>query len=274
MTIQNQNQEIIKATDNYGVEYYTERKTGASGMSQRGLARLANKGESTIRDLIKSVRGVKAPKSLEHWHNASLTVRGTVGGDLQNATVYKAEFCFDVVSHYADKGNEVARNNERILGRAGATLYCQRMTGWTPSVVEQWSLPQTYSEAMRLAADLQEDKERLEAKVAEDAPKVEAWEQLINTGDNVRMKDFADALSIKGLGRNNLIKLLRSKGIFTQNETGVGNTPYRRFQESGYFKVRQKATRSNVITFYTVITPKGQDWLLKKLREWGVMRSD
>jgi hypothetical protein len=149
------NESIIKATDDYGVEYYTERTTGASGMSQLGLARLTDKGETTIRDLVRSVRGLSGPKSLEHWHNEELTVRDTAGGSLQNAVILKAEFCFDVVAHYADKGNETARNNERILGRAGATLYCQRMTGWFSHIQEKPHQPQlpTPEERLKMAVD-------------------------------------------------------------------------------------------------------------------------
>jgi phage antirepressor YoqD-like protein len=263
--IQHLTQEFIKATDNYGVEYYTERKTGASGMSQRGLARLANKSESTIRDLLKSVRGLKAPKSLEHWHNEGLTVRDTAGGNLQNAAIYKAEFCFDVIAHYADKGSETARNNERILGRAGATLFCQRMTGWNsdPNPYGQFNPPQTYVQALEglLAAHKQ---------IEADAPKVQGYELLINSEGNIEMKDFADTLNIKELGRNKLIQLLRDRGVFTPDNRGVGCTPYRRYIDAGYFDVNEKSTRVG-IKFYTVITPKGQDWMLKQLRKWEIL---
>jgi len=149
------NQSIIKATDEDGVEYYTETTTGASGMSQRGLARLANKDEGAIRNLLKTVRNMRGPKSLEHWHNEGLTLRNTAGGDFQNATIYKAEFCFDVVAHYADKGDETARKNERILGRAGATLFCQRMTGWFSHIQEKPHQPQlpTPEERLKMAVD-------------------------------------------------------------------------------------------------------------------------
>ena len=278
MTDYNQSQDVIKATDNYGVEYYTERKTGASGMSQIGLARLAGKDESTVRNLIKTIRNLSAPKSLEQWSGAELTIRETATQYKGiNPNIYKAEFCFDVIAHYADKGNETARNNERILGRAGATLYCQRMTGWNPSPFGQYPLPQTYSEAMRLAADEMEARQhfeaeakRLEAQATENAPKVQAYELLINNEGNVEMKDFADTLNIKGLGRNNFIGLLRERGVLTPDNRGVGCTPYRRYIDAGYFDVNEKSTRVG-IKFFTVITPKGQDWLLKQLRKWEIL---
>jgi phage antirepressor YoqD-like protein len=278
MTIQHQPQDVIKATDNYGVEYYTERKTGASGMSQSGLARMCNVYRNSIQNLLKLIDNTKAPKSLEHWHNAKLTIDNTAPQyDGRNPNIYKAEFCFDVIAHYADKGNETARNNERILGRAGATLFCQRMTGWNPSPFGQYPLPQTYSEAMRLAADEMEARERaeaknerLEAQATENAPKVQAYELLINSEGNVEMKDFADTLNIKGLGRNNFIDLLRARGVFTPDNRGVGCTPYRRYIDAGYFEVKEKSTRVGIF-FYTVITPKGQDWMLKQLRKWEIL---
>lgn len=149
------NESIIKATDDAGVEYYTETNTGASGMSQRGLARLAGKSQHAIRNLIQTVIHNRAPKSLEHWNGEGLTLIHTAGGDFQNATIYKAEFCFDVVAHYADKGDKTARKNERILGRAGATLYCQRMTGWLSHIQEKPHQPQlpTPEERLKMAVD-------------------------------------------------------------------------------------------------------------------------
>jgi phage antirepressor YoqD-like protein len=147
----------------------------------------------------------------------------------------------------------------------------------TSSALQQFNLPQTYSEAMRLAADEMEARERAEAEnkrltaqVTEDAPKVQAYEQLINSDDNVEMKDFADTLNVQGLGRNKLIQLLRDRGVFTPDNRGVGCTPYRRYIDAGYFDVNEKSTRVG-IKFYTVITPKGQDWMLKQLRKWEIL---
>jgi phage antirepressor YoqD-like protein len=99
---------------------------------------------------------------------------------------------------------------------------------------------------------------------------VQAYELLINSEGNVEMKDFADTLNIKGLGRNKLIGLLRDRGVFTPDNRGVGCTPYRRYIDAGYFDVNQKSTRVG-IKFYTVITPKGQDWMLKQLRKWEIL---
>lgn len=146
------NESIIKATDDAGVEYYTKRDTGASGMSQIGLSRLTGKDESTVRNLIKTIRNFSAPKSLEHWNGEELTIRETATQYKGlNPNIYKAEFCFDVVAHYADKGNETARKNERILGRAGATLYCQRMTGWYSHIQEKPHQPQLPTPEERLS---------------------------------------------------------------------------------------------------------------------------
>jgi len=264
MTDHNQPQDVIKATDNYGVEYYTERKTGASGMSQNGLARLVGKNQNTIWNLIQTITNKRAPKSLENWNGAELTITNTATQYKGlNPIIYKAEFCFDVIAHYADKGSETARNSERALGRAGATLYCQRMTGWNPDPYGQFNPPQTYVQALEglLAAHKQ---------IEADAPKVQGYELLINSEGNIEMKDFADTLNIKGLGRNKLIQLLRDRGVFTPDNRGVGCTPYRRYIDAGYFEVNEKSTRVGIV-FYTVITPKGQDWMLKQLRKWEIL---
>jgi len=235
-----------------GIEIYINTNTGESFASIKGYARMANVAYQAIQYRLK--KGGKQ----EQVKEAEIPTKSGIqwGKLLPESTI----------AQWLPQDNPDLAHKFLTLGiRAGMHW----LAGYdvTSTVVEQYNLPQTYTQALEhlLAAQKQ---------IEADKPKVEAYERLINSNSNVRIKDFADTLGIKGLGRNNLMKLLRSKGVFTQNETGVGNTPYRRFQESGYFEVNEKVTRSGNIVFYTVITPKGQDWLLKKLREWGVMRSD
>lgn len=235
-----------------GIEIYINTTTGESFASKRGYCRMANVGMQTIARRLKRTDAHKQVMYAE-----IPTSKGTRNGALLTE---------NLIAQWLPQDNPELAHKFLTLGiRAGMHW----LAGYdvTSTVVEQYNLPQTYTQALEhlLAAQKQ---------IEADKPKVEAYERLINSNGNVRMKDFADALGVKGLGRNNLIKLLRSKGVFTQNKTGEGNTPYRRFQESGYFEVNEKVAPSGNIVFYTVITPKGQDWLLKKLREWGVMRSD
>lgn len=66
------------------------------------------------------------------------------------------------------------------------------------------------------------------------------------------------------IGRNRLIKWLKDKNILKDNRT-----PYQSFIERGYFDVVEstKNTMYGTLVFpKTVITGKGQLWIIEKLR--------
>lgn len=84
---------------------------------------------------------------------------------------------------------------------------------------------------------------------------------------SIDMGEFSKILNIKGLGRNNLMELLRNKKVFRAN-----NEPYQSYVDSGYFTVIA------INNFYsptkTLITPKGMMWLHKKLQEIGYLTEE
>ncbi|MCV4777550.1 phage antirepressor KilAC domain-containing protein, partial [Escherichia coli] len=73
----------------------------------------------------------------------------------------------------------------------------------------QPAIPQSLPEALRLAADLAEQKQRLEQKMLMDAPKVEFAER-VATASGVLIGNYAKVL---GLGQNYLFTWLRDNGI-------------------------------------------------------------
>ncbi|WP_146139959.1 phage antirepressor KilAC domain-containing protein [Salsuginibacillus halophilus] len=115
----------------------------------------------------------------------------------------------------------------------------------------QVKTPQTYAEALRLAADQAEEMER-------NKPKVEAHDRFIS-GENLQtMGDIAQSL---GWGRNNLFKELRAQGVLKKN-----NTPYQRFIDAGYFSVKQTPIKNGRFNKpQTYVTAKGVDWLDKQV---------
>ncbi|KHE70705.1 hypothetical protein LD39_11290 [Halobacillus sp. BBL2006] len=122
---------------------------------------------------------------------------------------------------------------------------------YTPQV------PQSFSEALRLAADLQEEVER-------NRPKVEAHDRFIS-GENYQT--MAIAAKSLGTGRNKLFKFLKQKKILMSN-----NTPYQAYIDRGYFVVKEKSIQmgEQVINKpQTYVTPKGVDYLSRILNEAG-----
>lgn len=65
-----------------------------------------------------------------------------------------------------------------------------------------------------------------------------------------------------GLGRNKLISTLRELRVLKKN-----NTPYQQFMNNGYFEV-EEGTINGKLCLTTRVTPKGQEWLVKKLNKW------
>jgi anti-repressor protein len=103
-----------------------------------------------------------------------------------------------------------------------------------------------------------------ERKIVEMAPKVEMYDIICEAGKAVTINEFSSLLNIKNLGRNLMLNFLRTKGILQQN-----NLPYQ--QHMHHFNVVQKINtrRNNEVYLVTLVTPSGQQFLVKKLLEAG-----
>ena len=134
--------------------------------------------------------------------------------------------------------------------------------------------PRTMKEALQLALQLEEEKEELQLEngklqdtIDTVAPTVSAWDRFMNSKGSFAIKQFADAINIRGLGRNNMFAWLKQNGILD-----VYNNPYRRYIDSGYF-ITEPWERGNRCGMATKVTPKGVDWLYKKLVKEGYIIS-
>jgi hypothetical protein len=126
---------IIKAEEN-GVQYFTIAATGESGMSQRGLARACGKSQQALSKLIKALTTNSAPKRLHRFLGKDLALTTNYSSSdisLRNATIYRSDFCFAVIKHYALEGSEIAEATLDAVGEIGLTSYIQSKTQWLPS---------------------------------------------------------------------------------------------------------------------------------------------
>lgn len=123
-------------------------------------------------------------------------------------------------------------------------------------------IPKTFAEALRLAAELEEEKERLLLENQQMKPKAEAHDRFIS-GENLQtMSQVAKAL---GTGRNRLFEFLRQKKILMSN-----NMPYQQYIDRGYFQVKEtpKKLGDKHINFtQTYVTAKGVDFIFRLLQE-------
>lgn len=131
--------------------------------------------------------------------------------------------------------------------------------------INKFSIPQTLSEALYLAASQAKQIEEQNKQLEEQKPKVEFFNQVTDSTDAVDMKECAKILNM-GIGRNRLFEFLRSRAILDRK-----NLPYQSFIDRGYFRTVEtsytKADGTNCINIKTVVYQKGLDYIRKIYKE-------
>jgi phage antirepressor YoqD-like protein len=122
-------------------------------------------------------------------------------------------------------------------------------------------LPQSFAEALRLAADLEEQRQKL-------LPKAQGYDYLMNASGAVTIGEAAKIIDIKGIGPNKFFKLLVAEEIIFKR--GNSYLPYSEYKE--HFIVKQ-----NPISIGGTLKERSQlylsmadlDWLAKFLTKRG-----
>lgn len=135
---------------------------------------------------------------------------------------------------------------------------------WLELENQNQKVPQSFSQALRLAAELQDQLESAHAKIEADKPKVDFAMAIRNLDGSCLVEEFAKTI---GTGRNTLFKQLREGGYLM-----VNNLPYQKYIDLGWFVVIENTPFTDSKgkshpTFTTRITGKGQVALEKKLRK-------
>lgn len=119
------------------------------------------------------------------------------------------------------------------------------------------------AEAARAWAAQYEQRAALEAKVAEDAPKVEFYHDVTGSDNAIDMATVAKVLN-RGIGRNRLFAFLRDEGVLDSR-----NVPYQRFVDMGWFRLVetkwQKPNGDWQIGIKTVVFQKGVEGIARLL---------
>lgn len=132
-------------------------------------------------------------------------------------------------------------------------------------------LPQSLPEALRLAADLAEEKQQLENQLALAAPKVDFADRVAEAS-GVLIGNFAKTI---GIGPNKLFAWLRDNSVLS-NGGSRRNVPMQEYMDRGYFTLKETPVETNhgmQISFTTKITGKGQQWLTRKLLDAGILKA-
>ena len=127
-------------------------------------------------------------------------------------------------------------------------------------------IPQTLSEALRLAADLADEKAALLEEQQRNAPKVAFAEAVGNANDTILIRDLAKVLKQNGIdiGEKRLFAWLRANGYLT-----LQNMPMQRAMDMGLFWVSESVIAlpdGDRVRLTTRVTGKGQMYFLDKFK--------
>jgi len=103
--------------------------------------------------------------------------------------------------------------------------------------------------------------------IAKQKPLVDFAETVSSTKDIIDMNKMAKLLNDENIpiGRNKLFEWLRTNKILMKN-----NTPYQRYIDGGYFKIKESTKETaygSKIFVTTYVTGKGQIYIIEKLRK-------
>ncbi|WP_435890310.1 phage antirepressor KilAC domain-containing protein, partial [Escherichia coli] len=139
------------------------------------------------------------------------------------------------------------------------------------------AIPQTLPEALRLAAELAEQKQLLEQKTHQlnqqlvaAAPKVDFADR-VSAANGILIGNFA---KVVGLKQNALFSWLRQNGILMAFGARK-NVPRQQYINAGYFTVKEVVLDDEngyQIRLTPQSTGKGQQWLTRKLLDAGLLK--
>ncbi|WP_413828559.1 Rha family transcriptional regulator [Methanobrevibacter sp. UBA46] len=112
------------------------------------------------------------------------------------------------------------------------------------------------------------EKKPLLDQIEEQKPMVEFATTVTKSCDNILMRDMAKLLCDQkiNIGEKRLYKLLRSNGVLMDD-----NTPYQSYVDRGYFYIKENTFNTpygQKLNKTTLVTPKGQIWIVGKAKEW------
>lgn len=129
-------------------------------------------------------------------------------------------------------------------------------------------IPQSLPEALRLAADLAEQKMQLEAQIREDAPKVGFSDTVQKSFGDMLIREAAKAL---GLNPTFLFDWLRSRGWINKK-----NEPYQEYCKQGVIRPRispyDHPEKGPSVSVTAHITPKGLYRIYTTLLKEGLVK--
>lgn len=163
------------------------------------------------------------------------------------------------------------RNSMVIAARLNDQLLAAVVDRWIELEGAAPAIPQTYSEALRLAADLSEQNTRLQVVLTEQAPKVEALERISQARGTMCLTDAAKHL---GVQRKRLLEWMRANRWIYRREGCARWVAYQPREAAGLLE--HKVTVLGLdeegdrrLASQVLVTPKGLALLAQKIGGQG-----
>jgi phage regulator Rha-like protein len=167
----------------------------------------------------------------------------------------------------------------RVGKRDSYVIVAQLSPQFTARLVDRWqqleqqaaasafAIPQTMSEALRLAADLAEDRDRLQKEVAAAAPKVEALNRLTVAQGAMCITDAAKNLQEQP---KRVFEWMQSNGWIYRRPGGATWTAYQDKLQRGVLEHKITTVHRNdgseKVTTQVLVTAKGLTEIAQKMR--------
>lgn len=174
------------------------------------------------------------------------------------------------VEAYVFEGEQGKRDSIIVVAQLSPEFTARLVDRWRELEGATAKIPQTFSEALRLAADLEDQKAELEKQLALAAPKVDFADR-VGEASGILIGNFA---KVVGIDPNKLFAWMRDHKILIASGSRR-NVPMQEYMDRGYFTVKETAVNTNhgiQISFTTKITGRGQQWLTRKLLDNGMLK--
>ncbi|NBM04382.1 phage antirepressor KilAC domain-containing protein [Proteus sp. G2671] len=209
---------------------------GELTMSSREIADLTGKRhDNVMRDIRNMLSDLGAPlktEETEEINNLGMSVK-------QKYYLLNKEECLCLISGYSIK------------------LRMAIIKRWQELESQKSFIPQTLPEALRLAADLAEQKQIAEQKLAIAAPKAEFVDRYVQATGLLGFREASKLLKVK---ENFFREFLLSKRIMYKLAGKL--TPYSEHLDAGRFDVKTGENQINGHAYTQVkFTPKGIQWI-------------
>ncbi|EES4106502.1 phage antirepressor KilAC domain-containing protein, partial [Escherichia coli] len=138
--------------------------------------------------------------------------------------------------HYVFEGEQGKRDSIVVVAQLSPEFTARLVDRWRELEETAVNIPKTLPEALRLAADLAEQKMQLENQLAIAAPKVEFADR-VGEASGILIGNFA---KVVGIGPNKLFAWMRDHKILIASGSRR-NVPMQEYMDRGYFTVKETA---------------------------------